>query len=150
MPNKRRTAKPKKQRALKPGRAAINRPEMLRQMLLSKKQELIRDMDKHLSHQINEDIQQRIADVLDSGDQATQDMAEDLGLSFLEIQNKNLKTVNEALNRLKEKTYGICKECNTEIPEKRLTAMPFANFCVNCQEKQETLEKIEKEEERFK
>jgi DnaK suppressor protein len=142
MPNKRRNIKAPKQ--------SNNREDTLRKILLQKKEEVTRNLEKQMGHQFNDELQKRIDDVLDTGDQAMLDMAEELDLSLLEMRNKNLKAIKDALQRLKEGTYGICDGCGTEIPEKRLMVMPFTPFCVDCQHKQELLEKIEKEEDRFK
>ena len=43
---------------------------------------------------------------------------------------------------------AVCAECGVEISERRLEAVPFAKLCVECQAREELLEKIEKEEER--
>lgn len=142
MPNKRRNSKIVK--------TPSKGHETLRTILLKEKQVVTRNLEEQMGHQFNTDLQQRIDHVLDTGDQATLDMAEGLDLSLLEMRNKNLKAINDALQRLKEGTYGICEACGSEIPEKRLKVMPFTPFCVACQEKQEMLEKIEKEEDRFK
>jgi DnaK suppressor protein len=142
MPNKRRNEKAPKQSSI--------REDTLRKILLQKKEEVTRNLEEQMGHQFNDDLQKRIDDVLDTGDQAMLDMAEELDLSLLEMRNKNLKAIKDALQRLKEGTYGICDGCGTEIPEKRLMVMPFTPFCVDCQQKQELLEKIEKEEDRFK
>jgi DnaK suppressor protein len=142
MPNKRRNPKTVK--------SPSKRQETLRAILLKEKQEVTRNLEEQMGHQLNADLQQRIDHVLDSGDQATLDIAEELDLSLLEMRNKNLKAINDALQRLKEGTYGICEACGGEIPEKRLMVMPFTPCCVACQEKQEALEKVEKEEDRFK
>jgi len=142
MPNKRRNVKAPKQ--------SSTREDTLRRILLQKKDEVTRNLEEQMGHQFNDDLQKRINDVLDTGDQAMLDMAEELDLSLLEMRNKNLKAIKDALQRLKEGTYGICEGCGNEIPEKRLMVMPFTPFCVDCQQKQEILEKIEKEEDRFK
>ncbi|MEX0870048.1 MAG: TraR/DksA family transcriptional regulator [Candidatus Spechtbacterales bacterium] len=46
-----------------------------------------------------------------------------------------LKAVNDALERIDKGSYGICANCNEEIPEKRLEAMPEANICLECSKK---------------
>jgi len=45
---------------------------------------------------------------------------------------KKLADINEALDRIKKGTYGICANCNEEIDEKRLKAMPEAKTCIKC------------------
>ena len=141
---------PRKRRSPKPDQASSNRRESLRNILLKEKREVTRSLEEQMGRQLSEDLQNRIDHVLDSGDQAMLDIAEELDLSLLEMRNKNLKSINNALRRLQEGTYGICEECGNEIPEKRLRAMPFTSLCVACQERRETLAKIEKEEDRFK
>jgi len=142
MPNKRRT--------LKPPKPSENRQNSLRGILLKIKGEVTRSLEEQMGRQLSEDLEKRIDHVLDSGDQAMLDMAEELDLSLLEMRNKNLKSINDALFRLKNGTYGICEECGAEIPEKRLRVVPFTSLCVPCQQLKESLEKIEKEEDRFK
>lgn len=43
-----------------------------------------------------------------------------------------LKKINKALIAIDKGTYGICKECKTEIESGRLTIMPYAEKCVAC------------------
>ena len=45
-----------------------------------------------------------------------------------------LRMINEALDRLESGDYGICLSCEEEIPGKRLTALPWAKYCIPCQE----------------
>ena len=45
--------------------------------------------------------------------------------------------IEEAMERLEKGKYGICIECETEIAEPRLQAVPWARFCIDCQEKEE-------------
>lgn len=47
-----------------------------------------------------------------------------------------LRLFAEALERVEHGRYGACAECGEEIPTERLTAVPFALYCVSCQQKQ--------------
>ena len=47
-------------------------------------------------------------------------------------ETKNL--VSEALGRIDSNTYGICEECDDAISPKRLAALPWAKYCIHCQE----------------
>ena len=51
------------------------------------------------------------------------------GLDYLQ-----LRLVDEALDRLDAGDYGICLGCDAPIAEKRLRALPWARYCVACQE----------------
>jgi len=46
-----------------------------------------------------------------------------------------LRMINEALDRIESGDYGVCMGCEENIPDKRLTALPWARYCVPCQEK---------------
>ncbi len=43
-----------------------------------------------------------------------------------------LKQVEAALEKIELGEYGVCEQCETEIPEARLKIMPFAEFCTQC------------------
>jgi len=59
---------------------------------------------------------------------------QDFSLGILEGEDIEVKEVDEALERIENKTYGICEECSTPIAENRLKVIPYARLCVKCQE----------------
>jgi DnaK suppressor protein len=125
-----------------------HRREVLQRMLLAKRQEIMREIEGNLGQSLTEDQQRRLESARDVGDQALMDLDRELGISLMEMRNRKRQAIDEALMRLNEGTYGICAECGIEVSEKRLEAVPFAKLCVQCQSRQELLEKIEKEEDR--
>lgn len=139
-------AKPKE--SAKAREAKDRRREALHQMLMRKRQEIMKEIEGSLGQSLTEDQQRRLESARDVGDQALMDLDRELGISLLEMRNRRRQLIDEALTRLTEGTYGICAECGVEVSEKRLEAVPFAKLCVECQSQQELLEKIEKEEER--
>lgn len=58
-------------------------------------------------------------------------------LSLSENVKDLLQKVNEALERIENGTYGICEMCGLPIPEERLEALPYANLCISCKQKEE-------------
>lgn len=124
------------------------RQEVLHKMLVGKRQEIIREIEESLGQSLTEDQQRRLESARDVGDQALMDLERELGISLMEMRNRRRQSIDEALTRLHEGTYGVCAECGVEISEKRLQAVPFAKLCVECQSRAELLEKIEREEER--
>ena len=48
---------------------------------------------------------------------------------------KELETIEGALKKTSENTYGICSKCGKQINPKRLEAMPEANLCIECSSK---------------
>ncbi|MEN6533565.1 MAG: TraR/DksA family transcriptional regulator [Bryobacteraceae bacterium] len=57
-----------------------------------------------------------------------------ISLSLNSIDYEQLGLVEEALDRLKRGGFGVCQNCGTMIPRKRLRAIPWARYCVECQE----------------
>ena len=79
-------------------------------------------------------IVSRLEDPSDSGDLSQQSHEEWLFLNRNNLEKSLLREVEDALLRSKEGTYGICQECEEPISPKRLQALPWAKFCVRCQE----------------
>lgn len=123
-----------------------DRHQRLKEILLSKKAEVEKDIRQHLARQIGPENEHRLDSVLDQGDLSSIDMGEGVDLALLEMRNKIRKAITLAILRLDEGNYGYCEECSGEIEEKRLKVMPFAQLCIICQRKKEELEKIEREE----
>ncbi|BFU95933.1 MAG: DnaK suppressor protein (Modular protein) [Nitrospira sp.] len=139
-------AKPKE--SAKEREARERRREALQKMLMRKRQEILKEIEGSIGQSLTEDQQRRLESARDVGDQALMDLDRELGISLMEMRNRRRQAIDEALVRLSEGTYGICAECGVEISERRLEAVPFAKLCVECQSREELLEKIEKEEER--
>lgn len=51
-----------------------------------------------------------------------------------ERDRSKLGAIDDALEKIEEGTYGVCEECGEEINKKRLKVLPFARFCIRCQE----------------
>jgi len=51
------------------------------------------------------------------------------------LDYEKLRMVEEALDRLAAGDYGVCLSCERRIPAKRLRAVPWARYCVECQER---------------
>jgi DnaK suppressor protein len=52
-----------------------------------------------------------------------------------------IRQIDEALNRIEKGSFGICQDCEEEIPEKRLEANPYVMMCVDCAEDREKTNK---------
>ena len=49
-----------------------------------------------------------------------------------------LYTIDEALKRVKDGSYGSCTQCGKQIPKRRLDALPHTELCIACQSKNES------------
>lgn len=70
----------------------------------------------------------------DEGDLSQQHHEEWIFLNRNTIDMKHLREINDALHRIDTDMYGICLECEEPISAKRLDAVPWAKYCVTCQE----------------
>jgi DnaK suppressor protein len=100
--------------------------EQYRQALEAKKKELLAgsgDRDDILIENAAEDF-----------DRLQQQLNREVAIRNLDRESTMLKNVQAALARIDNDTFGICMRCDEEIPEKRLNAVPWAAYCVKCQE----------------
>ncbi len=67
-------------------------------------------------------------------DRLQQQLNREVAIRNLDRESKLLKEVQAALNRIDEGSFGTCLRCEEDIPEKRLKALPWAAYCVPCQE----------------
>jgi DnaK suppressor protein len=61
----------------------------------------------------------------------------DLAISNIDRESKQLRNARAALRRIREGTFGVCEQCEEDIHPKRLAAIPWASFCIVCQEAQD-------------
>jgi DnaK suppressor protein len=83
-------------------------------------------------------------------DQASSERDRELGLLLGDREREKIHSIDEALLRIADGDYGICEECDEDIPLGRLRAMPFTRHCVKCKSDLEKLQAQTKrvEEER--
>ncbi len=53
-------------------------------------------------------------------------------------EQKKIKLLNVALEKIYDGIYGVCEICGELISESRLKAIPFARFCIECKSKEES------------
>ena len=70
----------------------------------------------------------------DEGDLSQQHHEEWIFLNRNTIDMKLLREISDALRRIDSGHYGVCLECEEPISGKRLEAVPWARYCVTCQE----------------
>ena len=114
----------------------------IKEMLLKKREDLVLEISRR-SKASTESSVQDIGDILDS---VSEERTRELDLILTDREKRKLAQIDDALYRIEENTYGLCEECGVKIPKARLKVLPFAIFCVECQEKNEREEKYTREE----
>jgi DnaK suppressor protein len=78
----------------------------------------------------------------DVSDQASAEAEQNFTLRIREREQRLIKKIDEALDRIDQNTYGICERCEEEIPYPRLKARPVTTLCINCKTLEEQEEKV--------
>jgi len=76
-------------------------------------------------------------DVGDFYDDVDVEKDRQMSLMLNERERAKLNAIDEALEKIKDKSYGTCEECGEDINKKRLKIIPFARFCIKCQSEME-------------
>jgi DnaK suppressor protein len=74
-------------------------------------------------------------DTLDTADQAVFSYQKEMIFSQGTEGHSQLSLVRLALERLEDGSFGECMNCSSQIGEKRLEALPWTPYCIECQEK---------------
>ena len=96
-----------------------------------------REMQNDVQGRIREALSGRSHEVSDDLEHADADIRGDIEFALLQQRTEALARIDEALARLDAGQYGFCFECESEISERRLRAMPFAVRCQTCEGKRE-------------
>src|SRR3974390_1981947 len=101
-----------------------------RTMLEKKAEEVRRSMSAQKAAQ----VVARLDVPSDEGDLSQHHHEEWIFLNRNTIDMKLLREIADALHRMDAGQYGVCPECEEPISVKRLDAVPWARYCVTCQE----------------
>src|ERR1017187_9912868 len=101
-----------------------------RKILENKAEEVRRSMSAQKAAQ----VVARLDCPSDEGDLSQQHHEEWIFLNRNTIDMKLLREISDALHRIDTGIYATCMECDEPISQKRLEAVPWARYCVTCQE----------------
>ncbi len=107
--------------------------ERYRNKLLKKKDEIV---DK-ISETINESKEVESGIAQDVADKAESSYTKEFLLSLTNTEREQLLLIDDALKRIDKKELGICQRCGKDIIKKRLDAVPWTPYCIDCQEIEE-------------
>jgi DnaK suppressor protein len=81
----------------------------------------------------------RIQQFADPVDMTQEAVERDLAVQILDRESALVRRLRSAIDRVRDGSYGICLECEEEISPKRLKAIPWADLCIDCQERADDL-----------
>ena len=113
----------------------------MRKAFLNKQQKALLEVREQVLADISEDARQGIDGEKDDGrdayDLASDERDRDIGMILSGRDRAKLGQIDGALTRINKGAYGVCEECELDIAEDRLKALPFSRLCVICQADQE-------------
>jgi DnaK suppressor protein len=105
------------------------RQQDLRAMLLARERDILDTFQRRVSQVPSG----RNGDGLDESEHAEAGIQEHIEVALIQMEGSTLQRVRESLVRLAAGEFGNCAECDCEISEKRLRALPFAVRCTACE-----------------
>ena len=104
-----------------------------RKKLLEKKEKIVRKLSELTT--ASKELETNVAQ--DPVDKAESSYTKEFLLSLSDGEREQLFLIDEALKRLQRDEFGVCQLCQKEIGRKRLEAIPWTPYCIDCQQKAE-------------
>ena len=111
----------------------MNKQEMQRfkKLLLEKKEDLLGVVRNKKQRDMTDS---EVGDEIDSASQSTE---KELLFELADNEKIVIDAIEAALRRIEKGSYGKCESCGQKIPEKRLKALPWVRYDIDCQNKLE-------------
>jgi DnaK suppressor protein len=103
-------------------------PEAIRQRLEAELAETMDELDR-----LDKKLQVEVEYGLGEGDPIIYER--EMNMALRRRTRRKVNSLEEALRRFEEGTYGICERCGKEISAQRLEALPHARLCIECAQK---------------
>jgi DnaK suppressor protein len=102
----------------------------LHRRLVARRDELLRSIQDDLGD-LRHELWSRAGS--EDGDIAADSITTEMTSQLAELEARELRSIERALERLRHGAYGTCENCGKKIPVARLNALPYATVCVECQ-----------------
>ncbi len=106
--------------------------------LIARREQIIKDL-QDVAEVVNGDVKTKkvkFPEYGDKSDENAQEISEyTTNLATDKVLESTLRDIDGALERIQNKTYGVCKYCHKHIAKKRMLARPVASACVECKTK---------------
>ncbi|MBP9665018.1 MAG: TraR/DksA family transcriptional regulator [Pyrinomonadaceae bacterium] len=107
---------------------------MSKQNLKEVKQKLNAERELLIQKLNGNDLSVDDSETPDPVDLAVRNYSKNVMLAVSENESRQLTLIDQALLRIADKEYGECQNCGKDIQPKRLAAIPWARYCLDCQE----------------
>lgn len=131
-----------------PNKIDLEKEKKLRREFLKQAKEMLEDMKRQLMKEMHGRVKEESEGLKDEGrdtyDLASDERDREINFILNDREREKLVAIDDALQRIDGKTYGICESCEGEIQLGRLKILPFTRLCVKCQEENEREAKRQK------
>jgi DnaK suppressor protein len=114
-----------------------------KQRLLNRRNELLQSIKKSMENSRRSDARLTFEIVQDNPDRSVDELLKHVDSHVLGTKASELASVDSALLKIREGTYGVCESCGALIVRGRLEVFPDALYCVSCQGEREHLDRLE-------
>jgi DnaK suppressor protein len=94
-----------------------------------------KELEQALASTVAQALASNVGDAQDVADQAVAGYQKEMLFSQGTVRNAQLRLVRQALGRLADGSYGDCMRCSQAIGPKRIEALPWTPYCIDCQER---------------
>jgi DnaK suppressor protein len=119
-----------------------------RRDFLKQASEMLEEMKRGVMKEMQGRVKEETEGIKDEGrdtyDLASDERDREINFILNDREREKLLAIDEALQRIADKSYGICESCEGEIHLGRLKILPFTRLCVKCQEENERESKRQK------
>ena len=111
---------------------------LLKTRLEQRRAELLSSIRQQLLASDNKMYNDLAGRVHDSAEEAVADLLADIGFADIDREVSEVSDIEQALIRIATGRYGVCIDCEADIPFERLSAYPSAKRCLACQQRHES------------
>lgn len=107
---------------------------MTKSSLKEIKEKLLKERELLIQKLKSNDLSVDDSETPDPVDLAVRNYSKNVMLAVSENESRQLTMIDEAVLRIDDEEYGECQNCGKDINQKRLAAIPWARYCLDCQE----------------
>lgn len=122
------------QQKLKPQKTHLTRKELnhYKKLLIIKRAELVGDLSAMEAEALRSNVGNISHMPIHMADIGSDAYEQDFMLGLAEAERKQIREIDDALQRIEDKTYGICQLTGEPIPTARLDAKPWARYTIEA------------------
>lgn len=136
MAQKRKKASRKKTSSTRTKKTHLTKADIdyFEQMLLKKRREILVNVNEMQDEALKKPRLDASGDLssmpIHMADIGTDNYEQEFALGLMNSERKLLREIDDALQRIEQRTYGICEGTGKRIPKARLEAQPWARYCI--------------------